>query len=112
MLLAPREAVIGEGRIGTDKNIILKFDTIPELHAAFDRDAVSNLNFVFDEDMVTYVALPTNASARQHVNKRPNTCSLTDFSRFNQCIRMLKGFVHAVLFISEAGEKELLDATT
>lgn len=40
MLLAARELVVGKGHVGANKNIITHAQSVPQLHAALDGDAV------------------------------------------------------------------------
>lgn len=55
--LTPREEVIGECRVWTNKDIIRDTEAVPQLHTAFYRDAIANNHIIFDKNMVTDIAV-------------------------------------------------------
>lgn len=85
ILLTPRKTVIGKGGVRADENIVLDADSVPELHATFNRDPVSDYDVVFDENMVANIAVRANPGARQHMGKCPHPRPFAD------CCRLAKG---------------------
>jgi hypothetical protein len=65
ILLTARVAVVGEGHVGADENVVLDTETIPELHAGFHRNAISNHHIILNEAMRTDIAAGTNLCTRK-----------------------------------------------
>jgi hypothetical protein len=61
---ASRKLVVGECRVWTDKDIVLESHAIPELNAGLHGDAVPDDHVVLDKDMVTDVAVGSDACSR------------------------------------------------
>ena len=78
VLLAAREAVVGEGDVGADEDVILDPQPIPELHPALDRDTIADHDIVLDQYMCTDVAVAADPGLRQHNDELPDSGSLAD----------------------------------
>src|SRR6476620_9234863 len=72
VLPTAREAIVGEGGIGTDENVIAQTDAIPELYAAFHRDAIAHDHVVFDEHAIADIAIATDLRSGEDVGKGPD----------------------------------------
>jgi len=72
MLTATRKGIVGEGGVGAHEHIVFQGDSVPDLDAALDGDAISEAHIVLDERMVADVAGGADHSAGQDVGKRPD----------------------------------------
>ena len=83
LLLATREAIIGERGIWPNEYIVAHPQTIPQLHPTFHRDAVANDHVVLDQAVRADVAVATDPGARQDDDKLPDAGAGTDGLRLN-----------------------------
>ena len=82
-LLAAWEAVIGERGVGTNEHVVADAQSIPQLHPALDRDAVTNDYVVLDQAVRADVAVTANPGAGQDDDKLPDAGAGTDGLRLN-----------------------------
>ena len=88
MLFATWKRIIREGDIRADESIILDSDSIPKLHARFDRDPVPNHDIVFYEDVIAQIAVRPDVRFREDVHEGPDLGSRANMFCFNDCSRM------------------------
>lgn len=70
---AAGEAVIGEGDVGADEDIVLQPEAIPELDTALDGDAIADEDIVLHEDLFADIAIGADAGAAEDVRESPDT---------------------------------------
>ena len=75
---------------GTDEDVVLDAHAVPELDAAFHRDAIADDDVVLDERVVADVAVGADARPGQHVRERPDARARADVLRFAHRLRMQK----------------------
>lgn len=68
-ILASWKAIIGEGCVRANEDVVLDRDAVPQLHPAFHRDAVANDHVVLDEDPVANIAIRANRRPGEDVGK-------------------------------------------
>ena len=85
---AARERVVGEGRVGTNENVVLDPDAIPQLHAGLDGDPIADLHVVLDKNVITEVAVLADARPRQDVREGPDARAVANLRRLAQAERM------------------------
>src|SRR5262249_47566053 len=91
--LAPRAVrmiIVRKRCIGPDENIVLHLESVPKLHAAFHRHAISDDDVIFNERVVADDAFAADFGAGQNVGKRPNAAVFTDRRGFDNSERVLK----------------------
>ena len=64
VLLAARELVVGEGRVGADEDVVAHPQAVPQLDAALDGHPIADDDVVLDEDAVADVAVAPDAARR------------------------------------------------
>jgi hypothetical protein len=74
-----RELVIGKSDIRADKNVVFEMHAIPELNSAFDRDPIANGYIIFDEYMITDIAVTSYCGTGKNIYECPNTGALSYF---------------------------------
>ena len=84
----PWKAIVGEGRIWTDKDLVAKPHPVPQLNPALDRGRIAYDHVVFDKHAIADIAIPTDSRAREHVRKCPNPCPFADMRRFTDSRRV------------------------
>jgi ion channel POLLUX/CASTOR len=98
LLLAARERVVGERRVGSDEDVVADSQAVPELHAALDGDPVAQHHVVLDEDAVADVAVGAEHRAREHVCERPDAGTRPDLVGLADALGMDEdGFGHECL---------------
>lgn len=75
--LATRKLIVGKGDIKANKHIIAGAYAIPQLHAAFDGNAVAKDNVVLDQAVRADVAVLPDLCAWQDHNKLPKARART-----------------------------------
>jgi hypothetical protein len=90
MFSAARKGIVGERCVRPNENVVLHFDSVPELNAAFHCHAVPDDNIILDKNVVAKIAFTTNASARQDVGEGPNARVLADGRCFDNRERVLE----------------------
>ena len=76
--MAAGKPVIGKRGVGTDEYIVANAQTIPQLHAALDGDAVTNDDVILDKTVRTNIAVLTDLGAGQHDDELPDTRARTN----------------------------------
>ena len=82
-LPAAREAVIGERGVGTNEHVVADAQSIPQLHPALDRDAVTNDYVALDQAVRADVAVTADPGAGQDDDELPDAGAGTDGLRLN-----------------------------
>ena len=75
--------VIGKSDIWPYEYIIFYSYAIPKIDAAFDSDAISYNNIVFNKNMITNIAVRSNDCSEEDMNKCPNTRILSNCYGFD-----------------------------
>src|SRR4029453_18435011 len=88
MVLAARVLVVRERRVRPDEHVVAYPETVPELHAAFDRDAIADHDIVLDEHVIADVAVLADGRARQHVGECPDARVPPDAPALAESLRM------------------------
>jgi hypothetical protein len=83
--------VVGEGDVGTDEDVGLELDAVPQLDPALDGDTVTNLHVILDEDVVADVAVLPNGCLWEDVREGPNPCACADRRRLAEALRVHEG---------------------
>ena len=117
VLLTAREGVVGEGDVGTDENVVLDAQAVPELNAGLHCDTVADDDVVLDEHVRADVAVGADAGVGEDDHElpdfsiRPNTRRLhfrksvaqrhTRYPVYFTFIFMLKFCVPRILTLAE-----------
>ena len=72
ILPAARKAIVGEGGVRADEDVVVQAHAVPQLDAALDRDPVAQNHAAFDENEVADVGLAPHHRPGQHVGKGPD----------------------------------------
>jgi hypothetical protein len=81
--------IIGEGGAGTDENIILRRETVPQIDPAFHSYAVAQPDPILNEGVITDIAIGTDHYISEHVGKSPNARAGSDNgSWLDECLGM------------------------
>ena len=80
--------IVGEGYVRSDEDVILQRQAVPELNAAFDRDAVADDDLVLDEAMRADVPVAADDGARQDHHVLPDASAFADLLRLHVRTRM------------------------
>jgi hypothetical protein len=95
MLVASRIVVVGESGAGTDEYVVFNQNAIPKIDAAFHRYTIADLYSIFNECVVTNIAVCAHDSAANDVRKGPDPRSLTDKRPIFDCSqRMNQWWMH------------------
>jgi hypothetical protein len=86
VLAAPGEAVVREGGVGADEDVVFHHHSVPKLNAAFDCDAVANHHTAFDKCVVANVAVASDTGTRQDMGKRPHSRPFADLVSFDESV--------------------------
>ncbi len=78
MLLGTGKRIIGEGHIWSDEDLVGDANSIPDLNAAFNSDAIAYLHVIFNEYMGTDIAIRADPGTGEHDTKLPDACAGTD----------------------------------
>jgi hypothetical protein len=78
ILFAARKLVVGKRDVGANKHIITHTQTVAQLHAASDRNAVADDDVVLNQAVRAYVAVLANPGAGQDGDKLPDASARAD----------------------------------
>ena len=90
MLAASRETVICECRIWSNKDVVFDNQPVPQLDPGFHRNAVTEDNLFFNENVIADITVATNNGAVEDVDKRPDPRTSSHLGRFAEAFRMNK----------------------
>lgn len=96
MLAATGKRVVGKSRVWSDKNIVLKRNSVPDLNAAFYCHVVADDYVVFNENTVTNITVRADLCTWQYVCECPDPRAFANVCCFYQRLRMLKMNYHEV----------------
>jgi hypothetical protein len=89
---AARKAIVDKDCAGTNEHIIPDRDPIPDHHAVFNGDTISDLCAGLNKCMIADVAIVANMGPPHHVSESPYAGSSTDAVAFAQCHAMDENF--------------------
>ncbi len=69
--------IICKCNTGTNENVILNCDSIPDIYTRFDRDTITYCDVPLNQSMCTYITFLTNFCALQYNRVLPNTSVIT-----------------------------------
>lgn len=90
MVFAPREMVIRECCIWSNKDIVFDDQPVAQLGAGFHRDAVTEDHLFFNEYMIADIAVATDNGAAEDMGKRPDPRTWSHLGCFAEALRMNK----------------------
>ena len=93
--------VVGEGRVGTDEDVVLEAHAVPQLDAALDGDPVADDDVVLDEDVVADVAVGADDAPGEHVGERPDARAVADVLALAERLRVDEGAQSSVISWAE-----------
>ena len=82
-LAATREWIIGESYVRADEDIVLDRNTIPQLDAALDRNAITYPNVVLYKAVRANVAVSPDLGVREDHAVLPDACTIPDLAGLN-----------------------------
>ena len=88
--LCPWSSIVGNNRVGSDKNAILDRNQVPHSNAVLDGHAVADLYLRLDKGMIADITLASNNRAMHHVGESPNAGAPADRVRLNKRMRVDK----------------------
>ena len=110
-LAAAGPEIIGKSRAGTYEDVVLRFQSFPQIDPTFHGDPVPEVHARLDEGVVANVAIIAYDDTVAHVGERPNSCpGPKTGSGFNQGVRVDHGF--GLKKEIESGKPFLTELTT
>ncbi len=80
MSLRPREDVVRECTVRSNKDVGLEANSVPELNSGFDGDTITDDHIILDQDMRANIAIAADTGSREYDHVLPNSspCSYLD----------------------------------
>jgi hypothetical protein len=92
MLPTSRSEIVGKCCVRTDEHIVFDRDSIPQIDAALQSHAGTNIYIALDKSVIADVAIGSDDCAFHYVRKCPHTGSRANLNTFvNKSVRMDKG---------------------
>ncbi len=80
--------VVGKCRVGTHENVVLEYDSIPDLDTVFDHHPIPNDRPLLDEALPAEIAVPPDNRPIHHVGQGPDPGSGSHRIAFTEGLRM------------------------
>ena len=84
-MLGPREVIICESCIRTDKNVIFNLNAIPNLNTGLNGNIITYTNIILDEHSRANITITSYNSLFENNTKLPDICVLSNTRRFTIC---------------------------